>query len=121
MGNQNFPEESLRSFVKRAIALTMSRIDAEIPQSGKFVSIAVSFQIPLTTNKGYIIIEPSLTGTAYQRRLKIAVCRIGYDKLYSHYLVHDTNDKIKEYLKTDGITDKLVQNYIFLSDKVDED
>lgn len=65
MGNQNIPDESLRSFVERAIASTISRIDAEIPQGGKFASIAVSFQIPSTTNKGYIIIEPSLTGTAY--------------------------------------------------------
>lgn len=121
MGVQMMPEEQWCFLVGRVAEVMTERIHNEIPQSGDFKTISVSFQIPSTNNKGYMFIEPSLTGTPKQRRLRIGVCRKGDDKLHSYYLLHDTTERIAEYLQSDKIVKVLIENFQVLSDRVDDD
>ena len=81
----------------------------------------MSFSIPSTDNKGLAIVETSLTVTAKQRRLKICVFRNGSDRTHSTYLCHDTNEKIKEYLQSDGMVETLIKTFQSLSKSVDND
>lgn len=121
MESEKSLENKFYYFVTKTISIMVDRIDNEVPQSGKFTPVSVSFSIPLTDNKGCAIVEPSLTGTAKQRRLKICVFRNGSNRTYSTYLCHDTNEKIKEYLRSDGMVDTLIKTFQSLSESVDND
>lgn len=114
-------EEQWRFLSGRVAEVMTERIHNEIPESGDFKTFSVSFQIPSTNNTGYMFIEPSLTGTPEQRRLRIGVCRKGDDKLHSYYLLHDTTERIAEYLQSDKIVKVLIENFQVLSDRVDND
>ncbi|MGN1306359.1 MAG: hypothetical protein ACI4V3_01665 [Faecousia sp.] len=121
MSVQLTAEERLRFLAGRVAEVMTERIHNEIPRSGDFQSISVSFQIPSTNNAGYMFVELSLTGTPEQRRLRIGVCRKGDDKLHSYYLLHDATERIAEYLQSDKIVKILIENFQALSNCVDND
>jgi len=118
---QRTPEEQYRFLVGRVAEVMAERIRDEVPQSGKFGTLSVSFGIPGTNNKGRMMIEPSLTASPEHRRLRVAVNRVGSDQLISNYLVHDTNENLLKYLGKEDIADELILYFKRLSDRVDED
>lgn len=112
---------NFHSSVEKLISVIISKMDTGFPLGGKFKGATIRFDIPSTKNEGYMIVEPWLTGISEQRRLRIGVCRKGYDKLHLYYLIHDTKEKVIEYLTADGAVEKLVQYYQSLSDSADND
>lgn len=121
MNIQKTPEEQIRFLAKRAAEVMVQRIRNEVPVSGDFGSLSVSFAISGTQNRAILLIEPSLTGTPEQRRLRIGALREGTDRLRSNYLVHDTNGNIIQYLEQDDIANVLVPYYKTHSDKLNEE
>ena len=121
MNTPKTPEEQYRFLVGRVAEVMAERIRDEVPQSGKFGELSVSFGIPGTNNKGRMIVEPSLTASPEHRRLRVAVNRVGSDRLISNYLVHDTNENILKYLEKEDIVDELIPYFKRLSDRVDEE
>lgn len=114
-------EEQMRFLTGRAVEVMIQRIQNEVPPSGNFGNLSVSFVIPETKNKAVLLIEHSLTGTPEQRRLQIGALREGTDRLRSNYLIHDTNENIIKYLEQDGIVELLIPYYKMHSDKLDEE
>lgn len=121
MDIQRTPEEQMRFLAGRAAEVLIQRIHNEIPQSGDFRNISISFIVPETQNRAVLLIEHSLTGTPDQRRLLIGALRDGTDRLRSNYLVHDTNENIIKYLERDDIVDVLIPYYKMHSDKLNEE
>ena len=121
MDIQRTPEEQMRLLTGRAAEVMIQRIKTEVPKSGKFGNLSVSFKIPETNNKGVLLIEPSLTGTSFQRRLQIGARREGTDLLCSNYLIHDTNENIISFLEQDDIAEQLIPYYKMHSDKLNEE
>lgn len=121
MAMQRTPEEQYRFFVGKVAEVMAERIRDEAPETGHFDPLSVSFPIPETENKGCLYIEPSLTGTAEQRRLVVAARRADSDRLISNYLVHDTNENILKCLGKEDIVDELLPYFKRLSDRVDEE
>lgn len=119
MAIQRRPGEQYRFLVGRVAEVMAERVRDEAPETGRFDPLSVSFRIPGTENKGCLYIEPSLTGTAEQRRLVVAARRIDSDRLISNYLVHDTNENILTYLGKEDIVDELLPYFKHLSDRVD--
>jgi len=118
---QRTPEEQLRFLAGRAAEVLAQRIPNEVPPSGDFRNISVSFIVPETKNRAVLLIEHSLTGAPNQRRLLIGALREGTDYLRSNYLLHDTNEKIIQYLKRGDIVEQLVPYYKRHSDKLNEE
>ena len=121
MDIQRTPEEQMHFLVSRVAELMIQRIQNEVPQSGNFKNVSVSFIIPETQNRAVLLIEHSLTGIPEQRRLLIGALRDGTDRLRSNYLMHDTNENIIKYLERDDIVDVLIPYYRMHSDKLDEE
>lgn len=115
------PEEQIRFLAGRAAEVMIERIQKEVPQSGSFGNLSVSFMIPETTNRAVLLIEHSLTGTSEQRRLQIGALREGTDYLRSNYLIHDTNENIIKFLEQDDIVEKLIPYYKMHADKLNEE
>ena len=110
-----------RLLAEKGARLIADRVRKEVPRSGSFRAISVSFKIPGTNNEGRLIVEPSLTASPEHRRLRIGVNRVGSDRLISNYLVHDTNENILNYLEQEGIAEELLPYYMNLSERADED
>lgn len=121
MSIQKTPEEQLRFLAGRAAEVMIQRIEDEVPPSGSFGNISVSFEIPGTENKAVLLIEHSLTGASDQRRLQIGAFRKGTDRLHCNYLLHDTNENIIYFLKQVDIAAKLIPYYMLHSDKLNEE
>jgi len=114
-------QKQRRLLSEKGARLLAERVRKEVPQSGRFRGLSVSFKIPGTGNEGRLIIEPSLTGSPEHRRLRIGVNRVGSDRLISNYLMNDTNENILKYLEKEGIAEELLSYYMSLSDRADED
>ena len=118
---QKTPEEQLRFLAGRAAEVMIQRIQNEVPQSGSFRNISVSFIIPETKIRAVLLIEHSHTGTPVHRRLQIGALREGTDRLRSAYLIHDTNENIIKYLDREDIVEQLVPHYQAHADKLNEE
>lgn len=114
-------EEQMQLLTRRAAEVMIQRIENEVPQSGNFRNISVSFMIPETQNRAVLLIEHSLTGTPEQRRLQVGVLRDGTDRLCSNYLMHDTNEKIVKYLQQEKIVEVLIPYYKMHANKLNEE
>ena len=55
------------------------------------------------------------------RRIQIGVNQTGSDRFYSNYMVHDTKEKLLEYLQKEETKEELIGCYKHLSDRADED
>lgn len=121
MDIQRTPEEQIRFLAGRAAEVMIQRIHNEVPQSGDFRNVSISFIIPETQNRAVLLIEHSLTGTPDQRRLLIGALRDGTDRLRSNYLMRDTNENIIKYLERDDIVEQLFPYYKMHSDKLNEE
>ena len=121
MDIQRTPEEQIRFLAGRAAEVLIQRIHNEVPQSGDFRNISVSFIIPETQNRAVLLVEHSLTGIPEQRRLQIGALREGTNRLRSNYLMHDTNENIIKYLKQEDIVEQLIPYYKMHSDKLNEE
>lgn len=114
-------KEIFHLLIEKTISVIISMMDAEAPTDGEVKPLYVNFDIPSTNNMGYMFVLPSEEGIPERRCLRISSCRKGSDKLHSYYLVSDTKEKIKEYLKADGIVKSLINDFQTLSDRVDDD
>ena len=121
MDIQRTPEEQIRFLAGRAAEVLIQRIRNEVPPSGDFRNVSISFIIPETQNRAVLLIEHSFTGTSDQRRLLIGALRDGTDRLHSNYLMRDTNENIIKYLEREDIVDVLIPYYKMHSDKLNEE
>jgi len=118
---QRTPEKQMRFLAGRSAELLIQRIHNEVPQSGNFRNISVSFIIPETQNRAVLLIEHSLTGTSDQRRLLVGALREGTDSLRFNYLMRDTNENIVKYLERENIVEQLIPYYKMHAAKLDEE
>ncbi len=118
---QRTKEEQLRLLAGRAAEVMIQRIKNEVPQSGSFGNLSVSFPIPETKIKAVLLIEHSLTGTPEQRRLQVGARKEDSDRLRSNYLMHDTNENIIKYLEREDIAEILIPYYKMHADKLNEE
>ena len=111
--------EKMCWLISKVNELMIKRIIEEVPESGKFGNITVSYNIPDTQNRGLLMVEPSLTVDDF-RRLSVCVVRNETDRVYQNYVIHGSNSDLIEYLSDEKGVDKLKDIYIRLSQSADE-
>ena len=121
MNTDRSSEELFCFLVGRVAEVIADRIKDEVPNSGDFSPLSVSFVIPGTDKKGCMYIEPSLTASSEFRRLAVAVRHKDSDRMITNYLFHGTNENIIEYLHREQIVDELLPCFLKLSERIDDD
>lgn len=114
-------EKQYISIVGRLVEVMAQQVEEKVPETGTFSPVVVRFSIPGREQEGRMIAQTSLTAGPEFRRIQIGVNQIGSDRFYSNYMVHDTKEKILEYLRNKETAEELIRCYKHLSDRVDKD
>lgn len=121
MNTKKSMEKQYASIIDRLVEVTAQYVESKVPESGNFTPVIVRFSIPGRDQEGRMFVQPSLTAGPEYRRVQIGVNQTGSDRLYSNYMVHDTKEKILEYLRKEETKPELIECYKHLSDRADED
>lgn len=112
--------EKMRYLTQRVIEVFLERLEKEIPERGNFTKISVSVNLLGTENKGVLWIEASKQKPD-ARYLWVSARREGGDLLVSHYLLaNKTNSEIREYLSQEEMPDRLLEEFMQLSNAVED-
>ncbi len=121
MNTKKSIEKQYASIIDRLVEVAAQHVESKVPESGNFTPVIVRFSIPGRDQEGRMFVQPSLTDGPEYRRVQIGVNQTGSDRLYSNYMVHDTKEKILEYLRKEETAAELIRCYKHLSDRADED
>lgn len=104
-------EEKLDILLPKGMKLLAERVEKEVPASGRFMPISVSFDYPGTAYSAYLRLEPSALGDGTERCLRSYMGEKGSDKVISHYMYAGTKDKVLAWLKDKKNEKDLRQSY----------
>lgn len=121
MNTKKSLEKEYVSIIGRLVEVMAQHVESKVPETGTFSPVIVRFSIPGRKQEGRMFVQPSLTSGPEYRRVQIGVNQTGSDRLHSNYMVHDTKEKILEYLRKEETVAELIQCYRHLSDRADED
>lgn len=118
---KTYDYEKMRSLIRKLCEMISQRISAEIPESGKFTPIGVTFSIPGTDNVGLFEYKDMMTQDRTERMLFLACFRRGSFYKTSTPIFNGTNSETIEFLKfTDEDIEKYMKIFLDFSEGTDD-
>lgn len=91
----------------------------EVPENGSFQKVFVFFDIPETSNRAMLYIEPDATDSKTKRTLSVGVHHKDRDRLTSNFLVNGSNEDIQKFLADETNSAQIIEAINTLSEKTD--
>lgn len=112
-------KQKLDILLPKGLRLLAQRMEQEVPQSGRFAPISVSFDYPGTVYKAHLRVEPSARGDGTERCLRSFMSEAGSDKAVSHYLYTGTKEQLLVWMQDKHSEKELRESYAQLKESVD--
>lgn len=112
-------KQKLDILIPKGLRLLAERTEKEVPDSGRFTPISVSFDYPGSNYAAYLRVEPSARGDGTERCLRSFMKESGSDKAVSHYLYTGTKKQLLTWLKDKSREKELRKSYAELKESVD--
>lgn len=112
-------KQKLDILIPKGMKLLAERTEKEVPDSGRFLPISVSFDYPGTGYTATLRLEPSALGDGTERCLRSYMQESNSDKAVSHYLYTGTKTQILAWLREKKREEELRESYAQLKQSVD--
>lgn len=109
----------LEELTVKVMEFFMKKMREEMPKTGAFRPISVSYMIPGTANAAVFQIE-SISTEPDKRIFKVFVVRRGEDRAYNHFFKSGENAVIWEYFENKAVVNEIVESVRELSKSVDD-
>lgn len=113
--------KEIKVLLQESAEMMADRITKDVPQSGKFTGISVSFLLNGTENIASLIYKYDVLGDGSLRRLSLGVRRVGLDYMITSQIFKGTNRETMGFLDfSENQIDQFAKQILNLSDDADE-
>lgn len=112
-------KKALDILIPKGLRLLAERTEKEVPATGRFGPVSVSFDYPGTDYQAFLRVEPSARGDGTERCLRSYMRQAGSDKAVSHYLFTGTKAQLLVWLREKSSEKELRKSYAELKESVD--
>ena len=113
--------KEIKVLLQESAEMMADRIIKEVPQSGKFTGISVSFLLNGTENIAFLLYQFDVLGDGSMRRLRLGVRRVGLDYMITSLIFKGTNKETIGFLNfSENQIDEFAKQILELSDDAEE-
>lgn len=113
--------KEIKVLLRESAEMMADRITKEVPQSGKFTGLSVSFLLNGTENIAFLMYKYDVLGDGSLRRLSLGVRRVGLDYMITSLIFKGTNKETVGFLNfSENQIDDFAKQILELSDDAEE-
>lgn len=113
--------KEIKVLLRESAEMMADRITKEVPQSGKFTGLSVSFLLNGTENIAFLMYKYDVLGDGSLRRLSLGVRRVGLEYMITSLIFKGTNKETVGFLNfSENQIDDFAKQILELSDDAEE-